>query len=373
MVSFMTSSFVSVARRYGARLGRALVASLLACGLVGAGLLGGASPTHADEIGISGQPAGVDGALDGRTRFSYTADPGQQISDAYLVSNTGSTQQTFTVFATDAFNDDNGEFTLLDTDQEPTDLGTWVAFADGSRKQQFDLAPGEQRLVPFTISVPAQATPGDHAGGLLSSVVTPGSQVTLDRRVGTRVYVRVSGDLQPALNIAGVEASHVGPWWNPFAGSVRLRYTVKNTGNIALATNVSTEATTWFGRPIGEESGGGVTELLPGSSRVVETEIPGVGQVGYAIAQIRLNPFVEGPDTDKQIPIAAITRNAFVFAPPWTVLIVIALVALAFGYRMWRRRRDAKATEEWVAYTEKEAERKAAERVEGQGEGADER
>ena len=64
-----------------------------------------------DTIGISAAPAGPDGSADGRTRFSYAADPGQKISDQYVVRNTGTTVQTFTVLSTDAFNDEAGEGT----------------------------------------------------------------------------------------------------------------------------------------------------------------------------------------------------------------------------------------------------------------------
>lgn len=365
----MTSRFALSVRQHGTSLGRVLIAVSLVCGIAGAPVLGTAS-ARADDIGVSGQPANATGKLDGRTRYSYAADPGQQISDTYLVTNTGTTRQTYTILATDAYNNDKGDFALLETAQEPIDAGTWVAFDDGSHKQRFDLDPGQQRVMHFTIAVPANATPGDHAGGLVSSVVTPGAQVALDRRVATRLYVRVSGHLQPALTITGVKASHTGSWWNPFTGSLHLRYTITNTGNIALASNVSTKATTWFGVPVGQASGGSVKELLPGATRVAEADIPGVGQVGYANAQVRLNPFVEGPDTNKQMPIVPVVRNAFVWALPWSLLIAAGLVGLAFVYRAWRRRRDAKAAQEWMDYTAQEAERKASEHAASQAGGS---
>ena len=102
------------------------------------------------------------------------------------------------MLSTDAFNDDAGEFALLETSVAPVDIGAWVTFENGANRLQFDLAPGESRLVPFTVSIPAEATPGDHAGGIAASVQSPSGQVTLDRRLGTRMYLRVSGESKPA-------------------------------------------------------------------------------------------------------------------------------------------------------------------------------
>lgn len=312
-----------------------------------------------DTIGISGVPAGADGNADNRSRFSYNADPGQQVADNYLVRNTGTLPQSFTILATDAFNDDEGAFGLLETSAEATDIGTWVLFENGTNRLHFDLQPGESRVVPFTVAIPAQATPGDHAGGILASVVTPGEQVNVDRRLGTRLYVRVSGDIQAALTIGGVESEYVGDWWNPFAGAVRVNYTVQNTGNIALASNVSVGVRTWFGAAAAGQAGDGIPELLPGSARTFTTDIPGVAAWGYLNPWVTLNPFVEGDDASKRMPMAATTRDTVLIATPWVLVIAIALGALIYLFSRWRRQVDAKRAAVWIEYTENEARRKA--------------
>lgn len=355
---------------------RAFVVALISAIALGAAIIGSPQQARAaeeDTIGISGVPAGADGNPDGRTRFSYAADPGQQIADNYLVRNTGTTPQSYTVLSTDAFNDEAGEFALLETDAPATDIGNWVSFENGTNRLQFDLAPGASRVVPFTVIVPAEATPGDHAGGIAASVQTPSGQVTLDRRLGTRMYLRVSGDIQAGLSIAGLRASYVGDWWNPFSGAMRVHYTVENTGNIALASNVAVTGSTWFGIPTGGAQGDGIPELLPGGTRTYETDLPGVASWGYLNANVTLNPFVEGDDESKRMPVAATSRDTILIAPPWTVLIAIALIVGFVFFRRWRRKIDAKRAAEWIEYTEAEAKRKAeAEReVVGAGAGSD--
>lgn len=318
-----------------------------------------ASAARADDtIGISGQPAGANGTPDGRTRFSYSADPGQQVADHYFVRNAGSVTQSFTVLATDAFNDEDGSFGLLETGAEAVDAGAWVHFENGANRLQFDLAPGESRLVPFTVDIPAQAGPGDHAGGILASVVTPGDQVNVDRRLGTRLYVRVSGDIQAALTISSVDSQYVGDWWNPFDGRVRVLYTIQNTGNIALASNVSLGVRTWFSAPASAKQGDGIPELLPGFTRTFETEVPGVASWGYLNPWVTLNPFVEGDDASKRMVLSATSRDGVLIAPPWPLVVAIALVVLYIVFGKWRRRADEKRAAIWMAHTEQEARRR---------------
>ena len=350
------------ARRVALGVRRAFVVALVS-GLAVAGLtFGGPSSARAeDAIGIAGQPAGAEGAPDGRSRFSYAADPGQQIADQYIVRNTGTIAQSFTMLATDAFNDEDGAFGLLETGAETIDVGAWVLFENGTNRLQFDLQPGESRLVPFTVTVPAQAGPGDHVGGILASVVTPGAQVNVDRRLGTRLYVRVSGEIQAGLTISGLESENIGDWWNPFAGTVRVHYTVENTGNVALASNISVGVRTWFGLPAAGQMGDGIPELLPGSTRTFETDLPGVASWGYLNPWVTLNPFVEGDDETKRLSVAATSRDTVLIALPWALLIVILLAAGFVLLRRWRRRVDAKRAEVWIEYTENEARRKAEE------------
>ncbi|MDR7182984.1 dihydroorotate dehydrogenase (fumarate) [Microbacterium trichothecenolyticum] len=330
-----------------------------------------ASAAEEEKVGISARPADASGTPDARTSFRYTADPGQRVDDFFLVTNTGTADQSFTVVSTDAFNDGEGEFALLATAEQPVDIGNWVQFENGANRIEFVLSAGQSRLLPFTLQLPADATPGDHVGGLVASVVTPGAEVNLDRRVASRVYTRVSGDLQPRLAVSSIEAAYGGDWWNPFSGAVTFHYTVSNTGNIALAGNATGAVGTWFGIPVATASGGTIKEVLPGNSATYEVGIPGVGQLGYLLAQVKLTPFVDSGDAAAQMPAPPTSRDTIVIALPWLLLIAIVLVAGFFVFRSWRRKVDAQRAAEWIAYTEAEAKLKAEREVVGAGAGAE--
>ncbi len=330
----------------------ALSAALLA------GLFSAPTVAHADDVdGLSGSPSdGV--ARDGRTRFDYQASPGQKLTDAYVVKNAGTTQQKITVFATDAFNNDAGDFALLDTVEEPTDVGTWITF-DGQPRMTLDLAPGQEQVVLFTVSVPDDATPGDHAGGIVISAISPDGTIVVDRRVATRIYLRVPGELQVGLAVQGFDAGYQQVV-NPFDGSVEVTTTITNTGNVALGADMVFGVNTWFGIGATALVRQELPELLPGGSRIVSVTLPGVAQLGYLDAYVRLVPTAD-PGALELGQLREVSRDAVVIAWPWWLLAIVAVAFLVWLVLRLRRRGDEKRAAAWVAYTEAEARRKAEE------------
>ncbi len=331
-----------------------------------------AAPAHAaDDEAISGAPCDDDGELDDRSRFTYDAAPGQKVSDCFRVSNTGTVAQHVVIYGTDAFNTEDGSFGLLDAAAEPIDAGSWVRFAGGDHRLEFDLAPGQSRALRFAVTVPDDATPGDHAAGLIVSAQTPSDQILIDRRIGTRLYVRVPGELQSLLGIAGMTGSYSSSV-NPFEGTATVNLTVTNEGNVALAPTLVLSVKSFFGADLIERRLENLPELLPGASRSLTYDLGPVGQWGFVSAQASL--FSRGDQTgatELAPPAPQIDREAGMWAVPWLLVGVLVLLVLFLLVRRWRRRRDDRRAAEWMAFTQAEAQRAAAERVEvGAGKGA---
>jgi hypothetical protein len=327
--------------------------------IVGAGFALGI-PTgvaHADDTdGISGTPASETGA-DGRSRFSYEVAPGQQLVDNYQVTNTGTTSQVMRVFSADAFNTDDGSYGLLDTDAESVDAGAWVTFANGARFVDVPLGPGESQLVTFTLSVPADAAPGDHAAGIVISVTSPQGQILVDRRVATRLYVRVPGDLQAALTVGSIASSYQ-PSINPIDGTTTVTFTVRNSGNIALGATMIVGVDTYLGisaAPIVREE---LSEMLPRSTREITMTVPGVAQLGYLNPYVSLAP-TAAPDTTNPGPLATVDRDTVAIAVPWWLILVAAVGGGIYLFLRVRRRIDNTRAAEWMAHMEAEARRNA--------------
>ncbi len=199
-----------------------------------------------------------------RPELTYVSDRGATIEDAVTLYNYGTVQLTFRLYATDAYNGNAGAFQVLAADQQPTVAGTWVTLA----QDLITVPAGKQATIPITIHVPADIAPGDYAGAIMASSPTmgvgeQGQTITLDRRTGTRLYLRVNGDLFPELGVSNVDTTYHHSL-NPFGGSTHVTFTVVNRGNVRLGGTATVSVAGPFG--IGERK---VTlpafpELLPG-------------------------------------------------------------------------------------------------------------
>lgn len=331
----------------------------IAIAALGALIMLPAATAHAEDesVGIAIAPVDSKGRDNGRSRFTYQVDPGQEIKDYVRVSNVGTSKLKVTVFATDAYNADNGDFALLDTVEEPTGAGSWVSFS-GKPTLTLTLGRGKSTTIPFTVTVPADATPGDHPAGILASATTAGD-LTVERRIANRMYVRVSGDLQPSLTVSSISGVHHGGL-NPADGSAAVTATITNNGNVALEGVVTLSATTWFGIGVGSTAREELSELLPGNTRTVSFELDGVPQVGYATVTMLLQSAISGDAPDPG-PLPVVEREVFVLAIPWAVAAALLLSVGGSLVLRWRRARDDRRAAEWIAYTEAEAARKVRE------------
>ncbi len=286
-----------------------------------------------------------------RANLSYESDPGAVIQDAVTVFNFGNVQLTFHVYATDAFNNEQGQFDLLAGDKKPVDAGSWVTISQGL----VTVPPGKQVTIPVTIKIPRDATPGDHAAGIVasnesSSTDASGAVVKLDRRTGTRMYVRVGGPLNPELAVTDVHTTYHHDR-NPFGGSAHVTYRIENRGNLRLGGTVTVSISGLFG--IGERKVKlpALTELLPGEHVALTTDLTDVSALMVDFTKVRVAPVGAAGVGAVKAP----TGTDVIFAPPITLLLVLLVVLLGLLVRrVYRRRRaaDRLAASELVAERE---------------------
>src|SRR5699024_7064703 len=130
----------------------------------------------------------------------------------------------------------------------------------------------------FRLTVPPDATPGDYAGGIVTSLgpTDTGEGVQVDRRLGSRVLLRVGGELRPALTISDVEVDHRGSWLPWQAGDATVTFTLENTGNVRLSGTQTVSFAGLLGLGGRSAATVDVEEMLPGSSFERTVELEGV-------------------------------------------------------------------------------------------------
>lgn len=302
------------------------------------------APASPDEVIHSWAlaPAGSDDPNEAgnRPNLSYTADPGAVVEDAVTLFNYGTAQLTFRVYGVDAFNTPDGAIDVTAGTDDPIKAGSWITMA-----QEFITVPaGQQVTIPFTMTIPENAAPGDYRGAILASnqARSTGNEeqvVILDRRTGTQLFVRVNGPLNAELAIQDLAVEYDSVL-NPLGGSATVTYMIVNRGNVSLNGTSTVAVGGPFG--LGKQTlpAAEFQTLLPGGSAPVTVTVDDVPAFGVVVADVTLN--AEGRDIENNA-VAASTRT---LAIPIAVLLGLLALLFAFlGFRAYRRhqRRAAEA------------------------------
>lgn len=282
-------------------------------------------------------PADAQGPLK-QSWIELELDPGSTAERHLAVRNLGDRDVTFAITAADGYFTDKGRFNMLSSNATSVAAGTWIDVLD-----KITVAGGATAVVPFTVAVPANATPGDHAAGIAASILSQedkgGSQVNVESRVGFRVMTRVKGELNPQLTVAAHGKYDMA--WNPFApGAATVDVDLENTGNVRLKVSAATPG----GAPPGQDAKSGAApaqELLPGDKRTITLKVAEVWPLGAVTVPVTVVQdavtITGGVET-----LTPAVHDVTVWAVPLPQLIVLLAVLLVVFGLFWGQRRRKK-------------------------------
>ncbi len=281
-------------------------------------------------------PADASGP-DGRRAIEHELDPGATVEEQFAVRNVGPDEVVFSLTAADGYYTAAGRFDILAAGKESVDAGTWITLPD-----TVTVPGGQTVVVPFSITVPDRAEPGDHAAGITASVLSvksaeDGTSVGVESRVGFRVLTRVAGEITPGASLAAVSGDYTTSW-NPLRpGEATVTFDVVNQGNTRLLAEGSVSAggrTVFF--PAADEPS---QELLPGDTRTISVVIDDVWPLFVVPATVILAPTVITM-ADSAETLDPVKGDAVVWAVPWPQLAVLLGVGLLVAAVVWRRGRS---------------------------------
>ncbi|MGN8247137.1 WxL protein peptidoglycan domain-containing protein [Cellulomonas soli] len=288
-------------------------------------------------------PSDAAGATDGRTRLELALAPGEQAEEHVLLVNSSTVERTFRVYGADGFNTETGGFDLRPAAAAPVDVGAWVTTPEAT----VTVPALSTRTLALTVAVPADATPGDHMGGLVVSPeqvqVDEATGVLVDTRVAVRVAVRVAGELAPALEVRDVHASYSAAAVPFGASPATVTFEVVNTGNVKVLGVPRVRLTGPFGAVLAQVEAERTREVLPGDSFTVTTTLDDVEPTVLATAVVDVT-MAAAPGPDTELPGVSSTARTRVLAVSWSGVAVVALVvaaAVLVVRRARRRRREA--------------------------------
>ncbi|MFF3730173.1 hypothetical protein ACFYXM_07595 [Streptomyces sp. NPDC002476] len=265
--------------------------------------------------------AGGPGKSAGRSYFYLEGAPGAVLQDRLSVTNPGTAPVTVRLRGVDTNRAEDGGRTVRDGGQ-PTagsgsgngasvGVGAWLRTAAAEV-----VVPARTRAeVPFSVTVPTGAAPGDRSGAIVAE--------SGGRSVDVRVRLRVGGSRLAALTVEDVTVS-----------GKAVHYTLVNRGNTLLVPRITVSADGVFGPLLRRGTRTLPVELPPGR-RVTLTE-PWREAPALDSVTVRLRVTAAGGAHDE-----ASARARFVSWAPLAggALPLPAVAAAVYAYRRRRGRR----------------------------------
>lgn len=175
--------------------------------------------------------------------FIHEIKPRETAKDGILINNPTSEQRIVNLGVVDSIAASDGSFSCKQNTEKRTGTGNWIALD----KKQVTLEPKKTEIVDFTITVPKDASPGEHSGCITfqdtkSYAKSSGSGIQLGFRGAVRLAVTVPGAIKKELTILRVETKR-----NP-DGSYLVSPVAKNSGNVSLDVQARAQLTSKFGQ-----------------------------------------------------------------------------------------------------------------------------
>lgn len=253
--------------------------------------------------GWSAAPAPADGAAPGapdRPFFYLEGAPGTVLADRLSLSNP------------------TGRALSVRLRGSGSGAGAWIAAAS----KEVRIPPHTRAGVPFTVTVPRDAAPGDRSGTLLATGVGKGAGA--GRRTSVPLHLRVTGPVVSALTVEKVSVRRAG-------GAALIRYTLVNRGTTVLRPRIAVRADGLFGPLLRRAARTRPPALAPG--RAVDLTETWSGSPALDAVEVRLTATAADGAHD--------AATASYTAAPWGVLAapLPLLAAGAGGLVVLRRRR----------------------------------
>jgi len=281
---------------------------ILATGIVLAGFaLVGSINAQQEEKGIGVSPL----------TFELTANPGDKIKNQVKVYNPSKSRIGVKMEVEDfTATGEIGHVIIAPSETDTYSLSRWVTVSP----QEFNLDPGGQQYVNFTITVPDKAEPGGHYGSILARITMSAGEggefagAAVAGRVGVLVLLTVSGDVKESLAVKSFscpESSQYGPV--PF----EIRF--ENTGTVHVKPRGFITITNWLDKKVASIEFP-VKNAIPGSVRKIEASWSEKWHLGKYTATLT------GSYGTSNTPFNPVVITFWVI--PWKEIIGITLISI---------------------------------------------
>ncbi len=282
--------------------------------------LGISMNVHAEDSGIKVIPATIE----------KLASPGNVLNEEVKVTNLSAEDKEYFIYKRDIIGVEDGGvpvFAEEGTERTGFEISEWVSF----QSESLQVKAGETLTLPITITVPENASPGSHFGGVFVSQEPPKPRQTgagVGYEVATIISIRTSGDVIDDARIRSFSTDKL------FYSTKDVNFTarIENQGNILIRPRGPLEIrSTLGGSPDVILVNDILAGVFPGTTRELSFSWNDEG-IGFGRYEAILALAYEGDEGQKTIDASLVF---WVFPLKVILPILSAFIAiLAIGYFM---------------------------------------
>lgn len=287
--------------------------------------------------------------------FIYELEPGQTYDDGVEVFNNTDQDRTIELAAVDSVLANDGAFSCAQNSESKVDVGKWITLDS----ETVTVAAGKSKVVNFTVTVPEDASVGEHSGCVTIQDTQKQASpeqggVVLTFRSAIRVAVTIPGDIVKAVTVSNVGLQRNAEDANLFT----IQPAVVNTGNVSLDTKLTVRLVSLFGTTV--DSKDATYPVLPASTAKWNFDVNKPFWGGFYRADVTAayngnTEDVLGEESNNN-EVTSSKSSTYVFIDPSPVALAIELgllvligLLVALLIRKLRHRRHVQ--QHWTHYT----------------------
>lgn len=277
-------------------------------------------------------------------RFEVRGNPGDTITEEMLLINEGDKVEAYySSFSNFEAQGESGSPAFV---EPKSGLGTWITTPVSS----VSLDAREQKIIPFTITIPADAEPGGHFAVIFWGTSPAGGsgQVSVGAKTGILVLLSVNGDVKEEAGLLDFKTLDSQFFYNTLPVSLEYRFKndggdrIKPEGKITIRNTVFFPAEYLDANP-------GEGNVLPNSTRKIKVdwqkyERPSdykeptnifskfLSDVGYQWKNFAVGLYSANLNVAYGTQGEHVKKTTFFFVFPWQLVLVMLLVFVVVFY-----------------------------------------
>ena len=219
-------------------------------------------------------------------------EPNTQYEDSFDVSNSGSEEMEFEVYAAPysyVFSEDDNEYHLgFDTETAYTQIIRWVTFKDSDgnfvKNPKFKIEPGGTKKVTYRVITPSSIPNGGQYAVLfahtLSAIVLPNG-IKTEASPGLVLYGRSNGETVSSAEITNLQIGQAIDDGKEIKNIINASARIKNTGNVDFMAHGKLQVKGIFGSLYYETpENQGMLSIIPETELIVSGKWEGTPYFG---------------------------------------------------------------------------------------------